>query len=196
MQAPGDANTVGRAARRIVVMGASGCGKSTVGALLAQQLGARFVEGDSLHPPANIERMRQGQPLTDDDRWPWLRAVAAQLHGGPEASGPIHGGAGPVQLVVATCSALKRSYRDVLRAGGPEPVLFVHLHGERALFEQRLAARQHAYMPSSLLSSQLATLEWPGVEEWAWPYDIAWSPQRIVAECVERLRRHAALDPF
>ncbi len=164
--------------RRIVVMGASGCGKSTVGALLAQALGARFVEGDGLHPPANVERMRQGLPLTDDHRWPWLRAVAQAVHA--EEGAP--------QSVVATCSALKRSYRDVLRAGGPQPLLFVHLHGERAVFEQRLAARQHAYMPTSLLDSQLATLELPSPDERAWTHDIANPPEGIVADIVGRLR--------
>ncbi len=109
--------------QRIVVMGVSGCGKTTVGLALAERLGARFVEGDQLHPPQNVERMASGIPLTDTDRWPWLDAVGAALAGDAP--------------VVASCSALKRSYRDRLRAQAGAPLCFLHLAGDRAALAQR-----------------------------------------------------------
>lgn len=130
---------------RVVVMGVSGCGKSTVGALLAARLGVPFIDGDSLHPPANLALMAAGTPLTDEDRWPWLRAVGAAL-----ASAP-HG-------AVVACSALRRGYRDVLRQSAPG-AFHVHLDGPRALLERRLTARSGHFMPATLLDSQLATLE-------------------------------------
>lgn len=137
--------------QRIVIMGVSGCGKSTVGAALSTALGIAYRDGDDLHPPANVEKMRTGQPLTDDDRWPWLDRVAAVLHD-----------AAPV---IAGCSALRRAYRDRLRAGAGGPVTFVHLTGSRALIASRMQARSGHYMPPSLLDSQFATLEAPGADE-------------------------------
>lgn len=137
--------------QRIVVMGVSGCGKTTVGLALAERLGARFVEGDQLHPPQNVERMASGIPLTDTDRWPWLDAVGAALAGDAP--------------VVASCSALKRSYRDRLRAQAGAPLCFLHLAGDRAALAQRMAERPGHYMPVSLLDSQLATLEPPSSDE-------------------------------
>lgn len=129
----------------IVVMGVSGSGKSAVGAALAQRLGVPFADADDLHPPANIAKMAAGEPLDDADRHPWLEAVGHWLTG--------HGDGG-----VMSCSALKRSYRDQLRAHAPE-VIFVHLHGERAAIARRQAARLGHFMPTSLIDSQFDTLE-------------------------------------
>lgn len=135
----------------VVVMGVSGSGKSTVGALLAERLGVRFADADDLHPASNVAKMASGEALVDDDRWPWLEAVGETL------------AAASAGLVVA-CSALKRSYRDVIRASAPDTV-FVHLHGSRELLAERLGARKGHFMPSSLLDSQLETLEEPGIDE-------------------------------
>lgn len=132
-----------------VVMGVSGCGKSTVGKLIAATLGARYAEGDSFHPPENVEKMRGGRPLDDNDRAPWLAAMAAGIRDW-NAKG---------ETVVLACSALKRRYRDVLRGGGD--VRFIHLAGEKALIGARLAARKGHYMPPTLLDSQFAALEPP-----------------------------------
>jgi gluconokinase len=135
----------------VVVMGVSGCGKSSVGEDLAHRIGADFIEGDSLHPAANVEKMRAGMPLDDADRGPWLDALGRTL-----------GGDGKV---VVSCSALKRSYRDRLRALAGRPVVFVYLQGDREVLAARMAARSHDYMPPSLLDSQLATLEPPHGED-------------------------------
>jgi gluconokinase len=130
----------------LVVMGVSGSGKSTVGSALAAELRVPFVDADDLHPLANVEKMASGIPLTDDDRWPWLRLVGERL-----------AGAGATGMVVA-CSALKRSYRDAIRAEAPG-VRFVFLDASRALLEARVANRPTHFMPASLLDSQLAALE-------------------------------------
>lgn len=158
-----------------VVMGVSGSGKSLIGAALARALGIDFVEGDTYHPARNVERMAAGIPLTDDDRAGWLRALAARIR---EARSDGTG-------IVVTCSALKRAYRDVLRAEAPE-VRFVFLRGSRALLADRVAGRRGHFMPPALLESQLATLEEPSVEEEAWICDIAESPERLVADLVAR----------
>jgi gluconokinase len=164
-------------APRVVVMGVSGCGKSTVGHALAQRLGVHYVEGDDLHPPQNIERMAAGIPLTDVDRHEWLQEVASQLaNATTEARG-----------VVVSCSALKRRYRDQLRAGAPD-VRFVHLQGTRALLAERVAARSHAYMPPSLLDSQLATLEPPAPDEDPIVLDIAQPVDQLAAEAERQLK--------
>jgi len=134
----------------VVVMGVSGCGKTAVGSLLAQRLGARFIDADDLHPPANVEKMRAGIPLDDADRAPWLRLLNARLREVTAAGEPV----------VLACSALKQRYRDTLAAGVPW-LRFVHLAGSRELIAARLAARQHRYMPTTLLDSQFATLEPP-----------------------------------
>src|SRR5690349_19934606 len=131
----------------LIVMGVSGCGKSTVGGLLAERLGWPFRDGDSFHPPENVEKMRSGVPLTDEDRWPWLDAIAAWIDERRRAG--EHG--------IVACSALRRAYRVRLRAGHDD-VRFVFLDGDRALIEARLKARKGHYMPPSLLDSQLATL--------------------------------------
>jgi gluconokinase len=139
-------------ARVLVVMGVSGSGKSTVAAMVAERLGWDFAEGDAMHPPANVDKMHAGIPLDDEDRWPWLDVVADWIRG--------HLAAGTNGVV--TCSALKRSYRDVLRAPG---VVFVHVAGDGALIEDRMSARSGHFMPTSLLASQLATLEPPQPDE-------------------------------
>ena len=136
------------AERRIVVLGVSGSGKTTVGEALAARLGSGFVDADDLHPPASVAKMAAGIPLTDEDREPWLRAVAGVL---AEARAEGRG------LVVA-CSALRRRYRDQLRVGDPE-LLCLLLDGSRELLESRLRARRGHFMPADLLDSQLATLE-------------------------------------
>ena len=158
-----------------VVMGVSGSGKSVIGAGLAGALGIDFVEGDDYHSAENVERMSSGIPLTDDDRAQWLRSLAARLREAKDA------GAG----LVMTCSALKRSYRDVLRAEAGE-LRFVLLRGPRALLAERIAGRRGHFMPPSLLDSQLATLEEPSPDEHAWVCDISESPQYLVAALVTR----------
>jgi gluconokinase len=138
----------------VVVMGVSGSGKTTVAVALAEALGWDFVEGDGLHPEANVAKMAAGTPLDDDDRWPWLRRVAG-LIGENERAGTSF---------LVTCSALRRSYRDLLRDGHPS-VWFAHVHPPEELLRERLQARTGHYMPSSLLDSQLATLEPLGDDE-------------------------------
>ena len=133
----------------VVVMGVTGCGKSTVGAALAHRLGCRFLDADDFHPPANVAKMAAGTPLTDGDRWPWLDRLAAELRAIEQSGGSA----------VLACSALKESYRARLAAAGH--VRFVHLAGDEATIAARLASRRHRYMPASLLSSQFATLERP-----------------------------------
>ena len=132
----------------IVVMGVSGSGKTSAARELTRQLGWEYIEGDDLHPEANVAKMAAGQPLDDEDRWPWLRRIA-EVIGEREAAGTS---------LVLTCSALKRSYRDLLRDGHPS-VWFAHMEVSQQVLADRLAQRQGHYMPPSLLDSQLATLE-------------------------------------
>ena len=152
-------------------MGVSGCGKSTVGALLAQLLRCEFLEGDSLHPARNVARMAAGVALTDDDRHDWLRALAQHLKTAHDAN----------QALVVSCSALKRSYRDRLRSASAS-LAFVHLHGSPVLLAQRLAQRTGHYMPASLLASQLATLEAPAEDERAITLDASLAPESIAEQ--------------
>jgi gluconokinase len=160
-----------------IVMGVSGSGKSLIGAALARALGIDFVEGDTYHPAANVERMSLGIPLTDDDRLGWLRVLAERIREAKDA------GTG----LVMTCSALRRSYRDFLRAESGAPELqFVFLRGPRALIAERLDGRRGHFMPPSLLESQFATLEEPSAEEEAWVCDVAESPDDVVAALVAR----------
>lgn len=136
---------------RIVIMGVSGCGKSSVGAALGAALGIPYRDGDDLHPAANVEKMRNGIPLNDGDRWPWLDRVAHILN--DEAP------------VIVGCSALRRAYRDRIRSGAGGTVRFVHLAGSCDIIATRMAARTGHYMPTTLLDSQFATLEAPGPDE-------------------------------
>lgn len=152
----------------IAVMGVSGSGKSTVGSLLAAELKLSFVDGDDLHPPENKKKMAAGVALNDADRVPWLDAIAAVLARGS---------------VVVACSALKRRYRDRLRAGAPE-LRLIYLQGTPELLAERLSARQHEFMPAKLLDSQLATLEEPGSDEGALAVDVALAPGEIVSRAV------------
>jgi gluconokinase len=152
----------------LVFMGVSGCGKSTVAALLAGRLGWPFEEGDALHPQANIDKMRAGEPLTDADRLPWLERVAdwidARLDAGEDG--------------IITCSALKRSYRGLLdrRRRG---VVFVYLAGDRDTILERITTRGGHFMPPSLLDSQFAALEEPGPDESAIRVDVGPPPQEV-----------------
>jgi gluconokinase len=138
----------------LVVMGVSGCGKSTVAALLAGHLGWPLEEGDDLHPRANVEKMAAGTPLTDEDRWPWLEKIAEWVEERLDAG----------ENGIITCSALKRSYRDVINRRG-HGVRFIYLAGSLELISERLGVRQGHFMPASLLHSQFADLEEPGPDE-------------------------------
>ena len=159
-----------------VVMGVSGSGKSTVAALLAAALGCRFQEGDDLHPPENVEKMRSGTPLTDADRMPWLRKIAEEIDDW-RARG---------ECGVLTCSALKRSYRDII-IGNCRDVVLVYLKGSRELIHQRMIARHGHFMPVALLDSQFATLEEPSPDEHPIVVDIGGKPADIAHEIVLHL---------
>lgn len=138
-------------ARIIIAMGVSSSGKSTVGQSIARRLHVPFLDGDGYHPDANVEKMRAGIPLTDEDRWPWLERLATALHEAADKK----------DASVGACSALRRSYRDFLVERAGEPILFVYLDGSKDVIAARMAKRQHEYMPTSLLDSQFATLEVP-----------------------------------
>lgn len=139
----------------IVAMGVSGCGKTTLTADLAHHLSCPAFEGDDFHGPANIAKMRAGQPLTDDDRWPWLDRLGAAIGAAVTRDG----------LAVAACSALKRSYRERLERAAGVPILFVFLDGEREEIAAHLSDRKGHYMPPALLDSQFAALERPAADE-------------------------------
>ncbi|MFI7502059.1 gluconokinase [Streptomyces sp. NPDC049687] len=158
----------------VAVMGVAGTGKTTIGALLAARLGVPYAEGDDFHPPANIAKMSAGTPLDDADRWPWLDAIGSWAHG---RAG--HGG-------VVSCSALKRSYRDRLRAAAPG-LVFVHLAGDRALIEDRMAHRRGHFMPAALLDSQFATLQPLGPDEAGVVVDVSGTPEEIAERAARAL---------
>jgi gluconokinase len=160
----------------LVVMGVSGSGKTTVAAMLAGALGVGFLEGDGMHPKANVEKMKSGTPLTDADRLPWLQAIARRID-----EWRARGEAG-----VVTCSALKRAYRDILIGDRPE-VRLVYLRGSHELIHHRMAARHEHFMPLGLLDSQFATLEEPGADERPVVVDVAGGPAEIVAEIIRQL---------
>ncbi|GGN69980.1 gluconokinase [Streptomyces albiflavescens] len=159
----------------VVVMGVAGTGKTTIGPLLATRLGVPYAEGDDFHPQANIAKMTAGTPLTDEDRWPWLDAIGAWAH---ERAGL--GG-------VVSSSALKRSYRDRLRAAAPG-VVFVHLTGDRKLIEDRMSHRQGHFMPTALLDSQFATLQPLEADEAGVAVDVSGDPGEITERAVAALQ--------
>jgi gluconokinase len=163
----------------LIVMGVAGSGKTTVAQALADRVGWRFEDGDVFHPASNVEKMRSGRPLTDEDRWPWLRAIAAEIDRTREAGGHI----------IIACSALKRSYRDIL-IGSRGGVRLIYLKGSRDLIGQRLRARRGHFMPPELLDSQFATLEEPGPDERAVIVDVASTVDAIVDDIVRRLQQH------
>lgn len=161
----------------VVVMGVSGCGKTTVGEGVAEVLGWRFAEGDAYHPRANIDKMASGTPLDDEDRRPWLERLAVWI-GEQESAG---------RSSVLSCSALKRSYRDVLRSGAPD-VRFVHVHGDRSTLEERLSTRAGHFFPARLLDTQLATLEELGPDEAGVVVGLELTPEEQVGRAVAWLR--------
>jgi gluconokinase len=165
----------------VVVMGVSGCGKSTIAAMLAHRLNWIFEEGDWFHPPSNVEKMHAGVPLTDEDRWPWLHGIAAWIDATRRVGN--HG--------TVACSALKRAYRDILVGERPD-VRIVYLKGERDLIARRMAARDGHFMPPALLDSQFATLEEPRPDEHPIVVSIAPHPREIVEEIVKKLGKGVA----
>ncbi|MFC5959758.1 gluconokinase [Streptomyces pratens] len=158
----------------VVVMGVAGTGKTTIGPLLAARYGVPYAEGDDFHPPANIAKMSAGTPLDDEDRWPWLDAIGEWAHGRAGLGG------------VVSSSALKRSYRDRLRAAAPD-VVFVHLTGDRALIEDRMSHREGHFMPTALLDSQFATLQPLEPDEAGVAVEVSGSPEEITEQAVAAL---------
>ncbi|MCB5275378.1 Gluconokinase [Arthrobacter sp. SO5] len=163
----------------LVIMGVSGSGKSTVAGLLAGTLGWDLAEGDDLHPAANVAKMHAGQPLNDDDRWPWLETIADWIRAHTAAGTPG----------VVTCSALKKRYRDVLRGDG---VVFVFLDGSKDRISDRLASRHGHFMPPALLDSQFEALEAPGGDENCITLSASASPAEETQEIIDRLMLDAA----
>lgn len=160
-----------------VLMGVSGCGKTSVGEAVAADLGFEFIEGDALHPPANVEKMAQGIPLNDEDRFPWLDRIGARI---AEADG--HG-------LVVSCSSLKKIYRERLRSFAKEPLTFVFLKGSEELLTERMARRKGHFMPLSLLKSQLATLEDPSGEPGVITVDISGTSQDVIERTLRAIAR-------
>ena len=171
----------------VVVMGVSGSGKSLIGGRLAEALSVPFIEGDGLHPERNVAKMAAGEPLTDEDRGPWLDRVGARIFAASAASGGA----------VAACSALKRVYRDRLRRVAGSALRFIFLEGSRELLEERMTARKHHFMPASLLDSQFATLEPPEDEPGVLTIAVDAPPDEIVARSLRWLetKRRAAGGP-
>jgi gluconokinase len=174
-----DSEAVMRTPQVVVVMGVAGTGKTTIGPLLAARLGVPYAEGDDFHPQANIDKMSAGTPLEDADRWPWLDAIGRWAHGRAGLGG------------VVSSSALKRSYRDRLRAEAPG-VVFVHLTGSRELIESRMSQRQGHFMPTALLDSQFATLQPLEADEAGVAVDVSGSPEEITERAAEALAAFAA----
>lgn len=160
--------------RLFVVMGVAGCGKSSIGEALANAMQGKFMDGDHFHPKANIEKMSSGQPLSDEDRMPWLTIVGKEMAG--------HEG-----VIFAGCSALKKAYREKIAQTAGEPVTFIFLDGSKELIGKRMAARKGHFMPTKLLESQFATLERPDDTELAITVDIAVPMATIVDEITQRI---------
>jgi carbohydrate kinase (thermoresistant glucokinase family) len=160
-----------------VMMGVSGSGKTTIAEGVAKREGWRLVEGDDLHPPANVAKMKSGTPLTDEDRWPWLRAIAREIDAIRARGEPA----------VVTSSALKRVYRDILIGDRPD-VALVYLKGSRELIGHRMASRKGHFMPTALLESQFTTLEEPGEDEHPIVVSIEPAPDEIADEVVRKLK--------
>jgi len=167
----------------LVVMGVSGCGKSTIASMLAHRLHWTYEDGDWFHPQSNIEKMHHGEPLEDADRWPWLRAIAQWIDATRQAGD--HG--------VVACSALKRAYRDIL-VDGRRDVRLVYLKGDRDLIARRIAARADHFMPPALLDSQFKALEEPKDDERPIVVSIVPHPREIVETIVEKLGIDAAVS--
>jgi gluconokinase len=163
-----------RTSHVVVVMGVAGTGKTTIGPLLAARFGVPYAEGDDFHPPASVAKMAAGIPLDDADRWPWLDAIGRWAHGRAGLGG------------VVSSSALKRSYRDRLRAVAPGTV-FVHLTGDRALIADRMSRRQGHFMPAALLDSQFAALQPLQPDEEGVTVDVSGSPDEITERAAEAL---------
>jgi gluconokinase len=163
----------------VVVMGVSGSGKTTIADGLARAEGWILLEGDSFHPPANIAKMHAGTPLTDEDRWPWLRAIAAREDELLAAG----------QSAVVACSALKRSYRDILIGARSDTVL-LYLRGSKTLIAERMKQRKGHFMPAALLESQFATLEEPGADEHPVIVDIGGPPDQVIQDAIRQLKEH------
>ncbi|WP_289018052.1 gluconokinase [uncultured Ornithinimicrobium sp.] len=160
----------------VVVMGVSGCGKSTIAQALHERLGWEFAEGDEYHPRANVEKMASGRPLMDEDRWPWLRTLADWTRERDERG----------ESTVLSCSSLKRSYRDLLRNGGAG-TYFVHMHGDKGILLERMESREH-FMPPTLLESQLDTLELLEPDERGVLVDVALPVERAVRVVLAHLQ--------
>jgi gluconokinase len=167
----------------LVLMGVSGSGKSTTGAALAKALGWPFRDADSFHPPANVAKMSQGLPLDDEDRAPWLAAIAGWIDERRELGEPG----------IVSCSALKRAYRQRI-VGERRGVRLVYLRGDKALIGRRLEARKHHFMPASLLDSQFTVLEEPRADEQAIVVSVAMSPRRVVEAILAALRLQSAAE--
>lgn len=165
----------------VVVMGVSGCGKTTVATALSEATGMRFLEADDLHPGANVSKMAAGVPLDDDDRWPWLEALSEWMHD-QRAQG---------RSTVITCSALKHSYRQLLARGLPQ-LHFIHLTAEPGLLTLRLERRAGHYMPASLLDSQIAALEPLRSDESGVVIDASVTPEQVVRQALSWLREQRA----
>jgi gluconokinase len=175
------ANDAGQTLCALVAMGVSGSGKSTIADKLAQRLGWRYEDGDKFHPASNIAKMKAGHPLTDEDRWPWLQAIADEIDRLCAAG----------EHAVIACSALKRAYRDVLIHGRSD-VRILYLEGSQQLIAGRLAQRKHHFMPPGLLESQFETLEPPGPDENPLTVSIDATVDQIVDAIVEQLKPNSA----
>ena len=184
VQTPPRKNTSPSGPAAVIIMGVSGCGKSTIGALLASQLRWEFEDADWLHPAANVDKMHNGIPLTDEDRRPWLAAIAAWIDHSRRSGG----------RAVVACSALKRRYRDVL-IGDRSDVRLVYLKGDEALIARRIATRHEHFMPRSLLHSQFEALEEPGPDENPIIVSIEPQPREIVAKILSALNMIQGVEP-